>query len=95
MKPPGGRTPRYLGKVVCVDWDDASYDSDACRLDDIDEGYRVMTYGLCIRQTKKGLTVSTDVVEDGRFRHTHFAPWGMILGVKIYGGEYRPKVRGK
>ena len=86
MKPDVGKeSPRYAGRILCVRWDDASYHNDQAQLDEIAEGFVVDTYGLCVRESKKGLTLSMDLVrETGEQRHSSFIPWGMILKIRRY-----------
>ncbi len=93
---PGKNRPRFSGKVVRVTWDDASYCGLQVPLDEVDEGFVVETFGLCTRESKKGLTLTMDIPRDiGDVRHSSFVPWGMVTQVKVYGTEYVPRKKKK
>src|SRR6266540_2310279 len=89
---PGRTRPRFAGKIVKVTWDDASWDSRQVPLADVEEGFVCETFGLCMRETKKGLTVVMDVPQGmDEVRHSSFVPWGMVKAVKVYGTEWTVK----
>ena len=45
--------------------------------------YYFETVGWLVKSNRKGITVATDLGEDGRWRTTTFVPRGIIVRVKV------------
>lgn len=67
-------------KVVCCIWNDAHYDTDESDLDSITHrAWKYVSVGILVKSDEEGLTVATDVGEDGKFRGRNFVPRKMIV----------------
>lgn len=75
-------------KRVCVTWNDAWYDDSDYTHDEKDtfdaSPYRTQTVGFLIQTGEQGVLIAHDMYpsHDGKYKHNHFIPAGMIESVK-------------
>ena len=83
-----------LPVVISVEWNDAHWNSDEVEVADIT--HRAWTYhsvGFLVKSDTTGVTISTDIGEDGRLRGRNFIPRGMIVKETLYGPKRIKKAK--
>lgn len=68
----------YAGKLVGVSWYDAWFDKDEISLNDFKDEFPMLTFGICVRDTKAVLSVAHEKNADGLYRAVTHIPRGMI-----------------
>jgi hypothetical protein len=72
--------PKLDGKIVCVSWNDAHFNTD--EVDAGDTTHRPWVYvtaGILVKSDDAGVTIAQDEGEDGKFRGRTFVPRAMII----------------
>jgi hypothetical protein len=80
------RKSTRVGHPVRVTWEDAWFTEEyhSSEYMEAESGKEVITYGLCISDTKKGLSIAMDVCPgEDRYRDIKFVPTGMLRQVKV------------
>lgn len=72
-------------KFTAVRWLDACLIYDACKLDEIDESYIVVSAGVLVRETDKYVSIALDYSErHENWRHIQNIPKVLIISQKTW-----------
>lgn len=80
--------------AVCILWDDAHQQPFEGERDDIiHRPWKYVSVGILIADTAEGVTIATDIGEDGKVRGTNFVPRAMIVDQWVVGKLRKPRRR--
>lgn len=83
-----------LPSVVSVEWLDAHYNTDEVDASDITHrAWSYTTVGFLVKTDDVGVTLSSDVGEDGRLRGRNFIPRGMVVKETVYVAKKKGRER--
>lgn len=73
-------------KLAAVEWLDSHYNTEECDREEITHRpWTYITTGILIRSDEVGVTLSTDLGEDGKLRGRNFVPRNMVVKEWIIG----------
>ena len=82
--------------IYVVEWMDAHYNTDEVAVADVYHSpWKYTTVGLLLKSNEIGVTVASDVGQDGKVRGVNFIPRGMVIHEYTGGTVRRRSKRGR
>ena len=71
-----------VGQILIVEWDDAWIDESETRAHDWKDAWATMTYGLCVRDTPKLISIAQDKQPDDVYKGVTHIPRAIVRKIR-------------